>query len=207
MNIYCFRTNIIIIIYILNKPINVFGNSSSNSDNKIDTSLFVQKPYLRHNFIEANIEKDIDLKNQFRFKNLPDPISIREVASKNYVNNLFNDPSILKNTAHIDLNDRNITNARFFLVNQWPQIDSHLTPKLYVDNAIDETSLVRNNQDNDFNNNNLTNINSITLNIQAVNDNQVITKAYVDQFHQENERLRRDVGLDFHDESIDLVKK
>ena len=46
-------------------PINVFGNSNSNSsDNKIDTSLFVKKPYLRHNYIEANIEEDIDLKNQ-----------------------------------------------------------------------------------------------------------------------------------------------
>ena len=62
-------------------PINVFGNSSNN-DNKIDTSLFVQKPYLRTNYKEANIEEDIDLKNQFRIKNLPDPTSIREPASK-----------------------------------------------------------------------------------------------------------------------------
>ena len=172
----------------------------------IDTSLFVQKPYLRTNYIEANIEEDIDLKNQYRIKNLPDPISIREATSKNNVDNLFNDPSIEKNTEHIDLNDRNITNARFIQVNQWPQIDSHLTPKLYVDNAIDEESLVRNNQDNDFKNTNLTNKNSITLNTQAVNDNQVITKAYVDQFHQDNERSRRDVGLDFYEESNDLVK-
>ena len=47
-------------------PIKVFSNSSSSYDNgnKIDTSLFVQKPYLRHNYIESNIEEDIDLKNQ-----------------------------------------------------------------------------------------------------------------------------------------------
>ena len=195
-----------VIIYILNMPINVFGISSNNSDNKIDTSLFVQKPYLRTNYIEANIEEDIDLKNQFRIKNLPDPTIIREAASKNYVDNLFNDPSVLKNTEHIDLNDRNITIARFIQVNQLPQIDSQLTSKLYVDNAIDETSLVRNNQDNDFNNNNLTNINSITLNTQAVNDNQFITKAYIDQFNQENDRSRRDLGIDFYEESSDLVK-
>ena len=187
-------------------PINVFGNSSNNNDNKIDTSLFVQKPYLKTNYIEANIEEDIDLKNQYRIKNLPDPISIREAASKNYVDNLFNDPSIVKNDAHIDLNDRNLTNCRFLSVNQLPQIDSHLTAKLYVDNSIDEPSLVRNNQDNDFGNYNLTNIKSITLNKQAENDNEVITKSYVDQFHQENERSRRDVGLDFYNKSNDLVK-
>ena len=105
-------------------PINVFGKSSINSGNKIDTSLFVQKPYPRTNYIESNIEEDIDLENQFRIKNLPDPISIRDACSKNYVDTLFKDPSIVKNTAHIDLNDRNITNARFIQVNQLPQIDS-----------------------------------------------------------------------------------
>ena len=187
-------------------PINVFGNSSNNSNTKIDTSLFVQKPYLRSNYLESNIEEDIDLKNQYRIKNLPDPISIREATSKNYVNNLFNDHSIVKKNAHIDLNDRNITNARFIQVNQMPQIDSHLTAKLYVDNSIDETSLVRNNKDNDFGNYNSTNKNSITLSRQAEKDDEVITKSYVDQFHQENERSRRDVGLDFYNESSDLVK-
>ena len=143
VNILSIPTSIIVIIYIFNMPNNVFGNSLNNSDNKIDTSLFVQKPYFRTNYIEANIEEDIDLKNQYRTKNVPDPISIREAASKNYVDNLFNDSSIVKNSADIDLNDRNITNARFIQVNQLPQIDSHLTAKLYVDNSIDETSLLR----------------------------------------------------------------
>ena len=91
----------------------------------------------------------------------------------------------MKNTAHIDLNDRKITNARFIQVNQLPQIDSPLTGKLYVDKATDEESLVRNKQDNDFTNHNLTNINSITLKNQAEKDNEVISKAYVDQFYQE----------------------
>ena len=162
-------------------PINVFGNSSNNSDNKIDTSLFVQEPYLRTIYIEADIEEDIDLKNKYKIKNLPDPNNIRDACSKNYVDDLFNDPSIIKNNAHIDLNDRNITNARFIQVNQLPQIDSHSTAKLYVDTEIDQSSLVRNNKDNDFGSYNLTNINSITLNKQAENDNEVITKAYVDQ--------------------------
>ena len=51
----------------LTMSIIVFGNSSSNmNDRRIDTSLFVQKPYLRTNYIEANIEEDIDLKVQYR---------------------------------------------------------------------------------------------------------------------------------------------
>ena len=104
------------------------------------------------------------------------------------------------------MNDRSITNARFIQVNQWPQINSHLTAKLYVDNSIDEPSLVRNNQHNDFDNYTITNVNSITLNTQAVNDNHVITKAYVDQFHQENERSRRDLGINFYNESTDIMK-
>ena len=39
--------------------INVFGKSSSskNNGNKTDTSLFVQKHYLRSHYIEADIEE------------------------------------------------------------------------------------------------------------------------------------------------------
>ena len=192
---------------ILNMPNNVFGKSNPHDNgNKIHTSLFVPKPYLRTKYIDSNIEEDIDLKNHYRNKNLPDPKSIREAASKIYVDKVFNDPSIIKTTTDIDLNDRSNTNARFMQFNQLPQIDSHLTAELYVDNAIDEISLVRTNKDNDFGIYNLNNINSFTSSTQAVNDNQVITKAYLDQFHQENERSRRDLGIDFHDESNDLVE-
>ena len=187
-------------------PINVFGNSSNNATNKNDTSLFVQKPYLRTNYIESNIEEDINLKNQYKIINLQDPSDTNDACDKNYVDNLVNDPSIVRNDAHIDLNDRNITNCRFLSVNQLPQIDSHLTAKLYVDNSIDETSIVRNTRDNDFNNYNLTNIKSITLNKQAENDKEVITKAYVDQFHQESERSRRDLGIDFYNESSTILR-
>ena len=77
-------------------PINVFRNSSTNSEHEISTSIFVQKPYLRANYVESNTEEVIDLKNQYRIKILPDPISIGEAASKNYVDGKFIDPSIKK---------------------------------------------------------------------------------------------------------------
>ena len=86
-------------------PINVIGFSSHDHDNEIDTSFFVQKLYLRTNYIESNIEDDIDLKDHHRNKNLPDPISIRKAASKNYVDNKFNNPIKIKNLEYKDLND------------------------------------------------------------------------------------------------------
>ena len=138
-------------------------------------------------YIESNIEEDIDLKNQYRIKNLPDSISIREAASKNYVDIFFDDPSIVKNTEHIDLNDGNITNARCFQVIQLPQIDSHLTAKLCVDNSIDESSLLRLDPDETLD---LDNQDSITLNSALTEPKTLIeipTKADIDSLHEEND--------------------
>ena len=137
---------------------------------------------------------------------MPCPQDFSDAVCKFFVNNGLNDPNLLEDTSRIELNDKNVTNARSFQVNHLPQIDSHLTAKLYVDNSIDEPSLVRNFQDKDFYIFNLTKINSITLNTQAVIDNQVINKAYVDQSHQENEQFRRVLVRYIYDESNDLVK-
>ena len=94
----------------------MFGNSNSNDNgNKIDTSLFVQKPYLRTIYLESNIEEDIDLKINTELKIYQIQL-VLEKKLQSYVDNLFNDPSVLKNTAHIDINDRKITNARFIQV-------------------------------------------------------------------------------------------
>ena len=67
-------------------PINVFGNSSySNDNNKIDTSRFVQKSYLRSNYIETDIDHEINLKNQYRIINLPNPINNKDAINKIYI--------------------------------------------------------------------------------------------------------------------------
>ena len=110
-------------------PINVFGNSSNNSDNKIDTSLFVQKPYLRTNYIESNIEEDIDLKNQYRIKDLPDPISIREVASKNYVDNSIDKSSLVRNNRDNDFGNYNLTNINSITLNKQAENDNEVITK------------------------------------------------------------------------------
>ena len=189
-------------------PINLFGNSNSNnSDNKIDTSLFLQKHYLRSNYIECIIEEDIDLKNHFIIRKLPDPISIGEPVSKNYVDNKFIDLSIIKNTAHIDLSDRNITNARFIRVNQLCQIDSHLKPKLYVDNAIsdsvDESSLLILDPDEKLKQN------SIILNSTATSPKTILeipTKNYVDNKFNDLSIIKNTDHVDFNDKDIDNVR-
>ena len=67
-------------------PINVFGNSNSNtSDNKVDTSRFLQKSYLRSNYIETDLDHDINIKNQNRAINLPDPINDKDGVNKIYI--------------------------------------------------------------------------------------------------------------------------
>ena len=80
----------------LEMPINVFGNTSKKSKNKTEILLLVQKPILRANYTESNIEEDIDMKNQFRIKKTRDPLGITGAASKTYVDNSPNDPSIMK---------------------------------------------------------------------------------------------------------------
>ena len=149
------------------------------------------------------------MKNQFRIKNLPDPISIREACSKTYVDNLFNDPSIIKNNAQIDLHDRKITNARFIQINQLPQIDSHLTAKLHVDNAIadsvDERSLLRLNPDAISK---LYERGYIVLDSTETSTRtsmEIPTKDYVDNKFNDPSLIKNVDNVDFNDKDIDNV--
>ena len=61
---------------------------------------------------------------------------MREAASKTYVDIQFNDLSIIRNTAHVDFNDKNLDNVRFIKVNRFPAIPEHLTAEIYVNQAI-----------------------------------------------------------------------
>ena len=53
----------------------------------------------------------------------------------------------MKNTAHVDFNDKNLDTVRFIKVNSFLTLAEHLTLKIYVDQAIsdgiDEPSLLR----------------------------------------------------------------
>ena len=62
--------------------INVLCNSPNNLEYKTDTNVFVQKPFLRAIFIEANIGEEINMKKQFIIKNLPCPEENSDTVSK-----------------------------------------------------------------------------------------------------------------------------
>ena len=187
-------------------PINVFGNSSNNSDNKIDTSLFVQKPYLRTNYIEADIEEDIDLKNQYRIKNLIDPINLHDACNKNYIDNIIDELSLVRNNKDNGFGNYNLTNINSITLNKQAENDNEVITKAYVDQFHQENErsrrdvgldfynesndLVKNNQDNDFNDNKLTNINSIIINNNPTDDNHVCNKKYIDDDLNKNTIVR-----------------
>ena len=187
-------------------PINVFGNSSNNSEQKIDTSLFIQKPYLRANYIESNIEEDIDLKNHYRIKNLPDPISITEACNKNYIDNAIDKSSLVRNNKDNDFGNYNLTNINSITLNKQEENDNEVITKAYVDQFHQEnersrrdlgigfynesSDLVKNNQDNDFNDNKLINLDSIQVNRNPTLDNEVSNKKYIDDELEKNTIVR-----------------
>ena len=115
-------------------PINVFGNSSNNNnDNKTDTNLFVQKPYLRTNYIEANIEEDINLKNQYRIKNLPNLTNLQDACNKNYIDNAIDEVSLVRNNKDNDYGNYNLTNINYITLNKQAENDNEVITKSYVD--------------------------------------------------------------------------
>ena len=84
-------------------PINVFGNSNSNdNNNKVDTSRYVEKAYLRSNYIETDIDHDINLKHQYKIINIPEPTGDKDVVNKIYIDNKI-----------VDIIKRNIQNDDF----------------------------------------------------------------------------------------------
>ena len=181
-------------------PINVFGNSNSidNNGKKIDTSLYVQKPYLRTNYIESNFEEDFNLKNQKRIINLHDPTKLQDACSKIYVDNIF------KND--IEFNDVKLENIKIVKVDCQPAVNEHLTPKRHVDIAIDESPLLKlePNEILDLDNQDSKKLNSTSTTPKTIVE--IPTKSYIDSLKEGNERSGRDLGIDFYDESSDLVK-
>ena len=131
------------------------------------------------------------------------PKTKTELPTKSYVNKKINDPSIIKNTAHVDFNDKNLDNVTFDKVNSMPAVGAHLTAKLFVDNAfsyhVQEASLLRLDPDQMLK---LDEQDSIILSFALTTPRTIIelpTKSYVDSLH-ESSRSRRDLSSVFNDQ-------
>ena len=66
---------------------------------------------------------------------LSSPKTKLEIPTNSYVDYKPDDPSLTKNTAHVDFNKTNLDNVRFVKVNTMPAVREHLTPKFYVHQA------------------------------------------------------------------------
>ena len=76
---------------------NVFGSTSSTNQANLDTTLFVQKPYfLRTNYLESDMEEDIDMKQKFKIKKLVDPTNDFDAVNKKYIDKNINESSLLR---------------------------------------------------------------------------------------------------------------
>ena len=134
---------------------------------------------------------------------LTSPKTIVELPTKNYVDNKFNDPSIIKNTDHVDFNNKILDNVFAIRVNSYPTIDAQLTTKFYVDNFIfnyvDEKSLLRLDPKGKIHHGKL---DSIFVNSSITSPRTIIelpTRLYVDSLHEIN-RDRRDLSSVFNDQ-------
>ena len=131
------------------------------------------------------------------------PKTIIETPTKSYVDSSWHDPSIIRNTTHVDFNDKDLDNVRFNKVNSLPAVREHLSPKFYVDAAfyhrVHEPSLLRvdpnenlkpNEQESIAHNSTLTTRKTIT---------EIPTESYVESFH-EIDKNRRDLSTVIKDQ-------
>ena len=61
-----------------------FGRANSNTST---SSSGVTRTYIRANYIESNFEEDVDMKNEYKMINLPNPTPLQDPATKYYVDN------------------------------------------------------------------------------------------------------------------------
>ena len=134
--------------------IDKFGRPISGSSNIIPG---VTKLYIRANYLESNMEEDIDMKNQFKIKNVPNPVALQDVATKNYVDNKnnsfvpideFDNETIVRTNKNNNFQGNTILELDSVYVRKNPEFNMQLTSKRHVDSVVDEETLLRKNSNN-----------------------------------------------------------
>ena len=117
----------------------------------------VIKTYIRANYFESNLEEDIDMKNQFKILNLPNPTFLQDPVTKLYVDNKtlvlvpnseFDITTIERTKKNNNVNGNTISGCESVYVNRDAQYDLELSTKQYTDTLIDGSSIVRNSIEN-----------------------------------------------------------
>ena len=71
----------------------------------------------------------------------------QKTISKTYVDNKYNNATIIKNICHAEFNNKYFDNVRFFKISSYPAVGEHLTATYHVDeaitNSLDELSMLR----------------------------------------------------------------
>ena len=124
------------------------------------------------------------MKNEFKIKNLPEPINLQDVATKNYVDNKnnsfvpineFDNDTIVRTNKNNNFNGNTIIELDSVYVRSDPEFPLQLTPKRYVDLLIDNTSIIRRIGDRVP-----TNSKSVSVLEDPSEDLHLATKRYVD---------------------------
>ena len=137
---------------------------------------------------------------------LPDFLFIREAASKKYVDDKYNDPSITKNTTHVDFSDKNLNNVHSIKVNSFPTLEEQLTPKSYVDQAAAESSFKSLDHDEKLK---LDERGSILLNSTLTitkTKNEIPNKNYVGKNYIDPSLKKNSAHVEINDKNLDNVK-
>ena len=97
------------------------------------------------------MEEDINMKNQLKIKNLPNPVNLQDPATKYYIDNKTNhlvkeidNNTIVRNNKITNSNNNTFTGLESIYVNRGPNFTLELTTKQYTDDSIDENTIVRN---------------------------------------------------------------
>ena len=161
----------------------------------------------KQSLLKLDPDEKLEQDSIFPNSTLTSPKTKIELPTKNYVHNKFNDPSIIKNTDHVDFNAKNLYNVDWIKVNKMPAVENHLTLKLYLDRIVRyikpfidglqeisrnrrDLSSVFNDRDNEFDSTKLTNLDNVPVDRNPSSDNEVSNKNYVDDSIGEGTLLR-----------------
>ena len=113
----------------------------------------VRRKYVQANYIESNLEEDIDMKNEFKIINLPNPTLLQERALKYYMdtktfdlvpNSEFDNTTIVRTNEVKNFIGNTTLGGGIVYVKRDPQFDLELSTKQYTNNLFDKNSIVRN---------------------------------------------------------------